>query len=161
MWLSVPLIERTDSLNIQDAIWIYGAVSALFLLSTCLIAVLRSGVLDSVHYAVTDRRAIVRRDALNFRLSPRTYVVSFPHEGNFPYDIVKNKPFNCLTIGYLLSEDVVQPFGLGLTHPGWPALRDRGVCPVFFEQLDDLMHVRGLIERIVMQAAQGQRDFSP
>ena len=160
MWSSVPLIERTGSLTIQDAIWVYGVVSALFLLSTYLIAVLRSGVLDSVHYAVTDQRAIVRRDALNYRLSPRTYVVSFPYEGSFPYDIVKNRPLDCLTIGYLLSEDVVQPFGFGLTHPGWPVLRNRGVCPVFFEQLDDLMHVRGLIERIVMQAAQGQRDFS-
>ncbi|SDF17476.1 hypothetical protein SAMN04488567_3566 [Limimaricola pyoseonensis] len=156
LWLTWPLIEDDGSLTKGDAIWVYGALTLGFLIAAFYLAAARSYLLDSLHYAVTDRRAIVRREGRNHVLASRAYLVSCEHSSEFPYHIAEGRPHPSLTVGALLSEDVVQPFGYGLTHPGWGPLRDRGVIPVLFEQIADAEAVRALLLATSDASAAGQ-----
>jgi hypothetical protein len=55
-------------------------------------------------------------------------------------------------VGSMLGRNIVQPFGNGLTHPGWPTLRTRGVIPVLFESQPEAEAIRRLLMRMAVQA---------
>ncbi len=50
-----------------------------------------------------------------------------------------------LQVGTLLSEDLVQPFGLGLSHPGHPFLWERATYPI---TLDYMPNAQTLLELV-------------
>ncbi|MWD26558.1 hypothetical protein E0K89_003620 [Aquicoccus sp. SCR17] len=145
MWLTWPLIDEHQSPSASDALWIYGAVTIAFALIACYLATTRAYILGNLHYAVTNERAIVRRGGRNHMFAARDYLVSCKHSDDFPYEVVEGRPYSSVTIGVLLSEEAVQPFGYGLTHPGWGPLRDRGVIPVLFEQIKDADALRAVL----------------
>lgn len=145
MWLTWPMIDEKQSPSATDAIWVYGAVTIVFALVAFYMATTRAYILSHLHYAVTNERAIVLRTGRNHLLAMRDYLISCWHAKDFPYGIVEGRPYSSLTVGFLLSEDVVQPFGYGLTHSGWSPLRVRGVIPVLFEQVKDANALRTLL----------------
>ena len=153
MWLTWPMIERDGARTADDAIWGYGAATLAFGLVAIYMATARAYVLGTLHYAVTDRRAIVRREGRNHFLANREFLVSCEHSQGFRFPIVPGLPYPSLTVGYLLSRDEVQPFGYGLTHPGWHPLRARGVVPILFEQLENAGDVRDLLAATTSGAA--------
>ncbi|SIO42038.1 hypothetical protein SAMN05444722_2027 [Rhodovulum sp. ES.010] len=151
MWLTWPMIGDDAGVTATDALWVYGAVTLLFGLVSAYIVVTRAYVLGTLHYAVTDRRALVRREGRNHFLARRAFLVSSPLSPEFSCPVVEDRPYPSLTVGHLLSEGVVQPLGYGLVHPGWGPLRTLGVIPVLFEQVEDVDHVR----RLLVESAAG------
>lgn len=152
MWSSFPLIEPGKRL---DAGFLFGVMTLGLLFWIFFIAATRADILRRLRYAVTDRRAIVVRPARSWRLDPQLYAVSFPLDRSFNYPLVSRRPFDSIQIGTLLSQDAVQPFGHGLTHPGWGPLRPRGVGPVLFEALRDANDVKRLIHHLAKDRASG------
>lgn len=152
MWSSFPLIEPSKRL---DAGFLFGAVTLGLIIWFLSIAATRADILRRLRYAVTDRRAIVVRPARSWRLNSQLYAISFPLDRSFSYPLVPRRPYDSIQIGTLLSQDAVQPFGHGLTHPGWGPLRPRGVGPVLFEALRDANDVKRLIHHLAKDRAAG------
>ncbi|WOI58071.1 hypothetical protein [Palleronia sp. LCG004] len=147
MWLSMPFIDNNGTLERGDAIWVFGALSLAFGAISLLLASSRQYVLMNLFYAVTDRRAVVCRRGRDAFLRSRLYLVSCLHVWSFTYPIKDARPYPSLAIGSMLSEDAVQPFGLGLTHPGWPMLQSRGINPILFENIREAEIVQDIILR--------------
>lgn len=150
LWSTLPLINSKSAPGRDTAIWVYSGLTFVFVTSSFYLANLRQFVLRRLVYFVTDKRAIVCRRGSNWRLGERLYVVSCPHSERFPYRLIQSRPFASVQVGTLLSYDVVQPFGLGLTHPGHSILWGRVNAPVMFDYLDVADEV---IEMIRSQAA--------
>ena len=125
MWSTLFFIDPDADLGRVEAIWIYGAFTLAVVAVAFSMASQRHYVLNNLVYFVTDRRAIICRRGRNWRLGVRLYVVSCPHSATYPYELLPTRPYPSLQIGTLLSVDQVQPFGLGLSHPGHSILRDR------------------------------------
>ncbi|WP_353341623.1 hypothetical protein [Pelagimonas sp. KU-00592-HH] len=153
MWCSLPFIGAESRFGVRDAYWVYGVVSIAFLAISCSLAHQRRYVLSNFLYFVTDERTILCRRAMNWRLSERLYVVSCPLSTTFPYEVVETRPYPSIRVGTLLSEDVVQPFGIGISHPGHSPLWGRITMQVMFDYLEDVEAVRALI---LQQAAQAE-----
>ncbi len=146
IWSLFPFIDENARLGRDQALWIFGVTTLLFMLYSGIIAGQREHVLRNLVYFVTNKRSIVCRRGMNFRLSTRLYVISFAHSPTFPYNVIATRPYPSLQIGLLLSKDAVQPFGLGLSHPGQPLHWGRITVPVVFEQLPD---AHDLLEKIL------------
>ena len=142
MWSSLPLIGDDTGFGRTGAIWTYSCVTVFFALFAVGWASHRQTILSNLAYFITDRRAIVCRRARNWHLSTRVYVISCPHSETFPYSVLPTRPHASLQIGILLSEDVVQPFGHGLSHSGQPILQGRITEPDLFEQGSDAERLR-------------------
>jgi len=138
IWISFLFIEPDGRHNRTEAAWIFSALSIGFVAGFYYMAATRSYVLSNLFYAITDQRAIVCRKGKNFRLSNRRYFLSFPYLATYSFPIFSGHPLSSIQVGSLLSEEIVQPFGHGLTHPGWPVGQARGVIPVLFENIEDL-----------------------
>jgi hypothetical protein len=87
-------------------------------------------------------------------LRQRLDVLSCPPIQTVTYPIKPGRLYPSLLIGSMLSEDSLHPFGLGLTHPGWPQLRARGEPPILLENLKDAEKVRRAIMRLAVHARQ-------
>lgn len=145
MWCSLPFIEPDARLGFNAAIWIYGAVTIAFITISVTLASQRQYVLNNLVYFVTDRRAIVCRSGKNWRFGSRLYIVSCPHSETYPYSVISNRPYPSLQIGTLLSIDQVQPFGLGLSHPGHPILWGRITAPIMFDYVPNAQELLEMI----------------
>ncbi len=137
MWCTLPFIPSGPGLNQDDAIWVYLAVTVFFVILAASLAMQRQYVLQNLAYYLTNRRAIVCRVGMNWRLSSRVYIISCPLSPAFSYEIIDTAPFPSLRVGTLLSEDSLQPFGSGLSHPGQPYFWGRVITPVIFELIPD------------------------
>lgn len=135
MWSTLPFLDSTRSLGRLEAYWIYGATTLAFVAVAYGIACNRQYLLSNVFYLLTTKRAIVCRRGRNWRFGVRLYVVSNPHSATYPYEILPTRPNPSLRIGTLLDKQEVQPFGLGLSHPGQPVTWGKLTVPVAFEQV--------------------------
>ena len=153
LWGVLPFLKED---KVQDAVWFFGMVTLILLLSSVVTARFRADILGSLFYAVTDRRAVVVRKGRNVFSRMRSYVVSCPHRATYPYAITKGRPYDTLRVGSMLSEDVVQPFGFGLYHEGWNPLKLRGISPISFENIHDATGVHEAILTLA-KAANGRR----
>ncbi|MFU8776282.1 MAG: hypothetical protein ACNA7M_01250 [Roseovarius sp.] len=145
MWGTVPYISSTTTNALLNVYVVYGVASLVFALTAFVMASNRQYVLCNVLYLVTNKRAIVCRRGRNWRFGVRRYVVSNPHSVTYPYEISATRPFASLKIGALHDEQEIQPFGLGLSHPGQPPLWGKLTVPVAFEQLSDASEVHDII----------------
>lgn len=145
MWSTLVLIEHEAQIGRTEAIWIYGTFTFMFIVVSALLASLRQYVLQNLVYFITDSRAIICRRGRNWRGAVRLYVVSFPHSNSYPYALVRSRPYASLQIGRLLSVDQVQPFGMGLSHPGHSILWHRGTSIVTFDYIPDAEDVLEMI----------------
>ncbi len=137
MWATIPFIDADAEFGRFDACWIYGAMTFAFVVFSFSIASQRHYVLYNLAYFVTDSRVIVCRRGRNWRLGVRLYLVSCEHSATFPYSIVDSRPYPSLEFGILLSEQQVQPFGLGLSHPGHPMLLGRTYYPILLDYVPE------------------------
>jgi len=142
IWISFLFIPPSAGMNRSVAVWVFGAVSISFLVTFYYMASTRSYVLSNLFYAITDERAVVCRRGYNFRLSHRRYVLSFPFIATYTFPVYSGRPYSSIQVGSLLSTDIIQPFGYGLTHPGWPLGQATGFIPVLFENIADSHSVR-------------------
>lgn len=149
LWSVLPFLKEEKA---QDAVWFFGMVTLILLLLSVAIARFRADVLGSLYYAVTDRRAVVLRKGRNVFLRMRSYVASCPHRAAYPYAIIKGRPYDTVRVGSMLSEDVVQPYGLGVFHDGWDPLRLRGIVPISFENIQDATGVHDAILKLAKAA---------
>lgn len=149
MWSTLPFIAPDVEFSRATALWVYGAVTIGFAAFSFTIASQRQFVLHNLAYFVTDRRAIVCRRGRNWWLAKRLYVVSCPLSESYPYVVIPTNPFPSLQIGTLLSEDQVQPFGLGLSHPGHPILRGRITAPITFDYIPTAPTVLEIIDKAI------------
>jgi hypothetical protein len=151
IWLTLPLL---DGWRAREAVWVYGFVTLAFAFSSARIAWVRSRILRSMHYAITDRRAIVCREGRDHDLRLRTYVVSCPYHltSLYTFPIEPAHPHPSVTMGSMLNDNLVQPLGHGLTHPGWPMLRTRGIIPILFESQPEAEAIRRLLMDMAVQA---------
>jgi hypothetical protein len=145
MWSTLPFIEIQPERGRATAIWVYSAVSMLFVVSSFTLASQRQYVLYNLAYFVTDKRAIVCRLGKNWRLASRLYVVSCPHSETYPYSVIASHPYPSLQVGTLLSEDLVQPFGLGLSHPGHPIMWGRITAPIMLDYVPNAQDLQEMI----------------
>jgi hypothetical protein len=145
MWSTLIFIDPEAQFGRAEAIWVYGAVTLIFLCVSIILASQRQYVLNNLVYLVTDSRAIICRRGANWQLGMRLYVISCPHSPAYPYSLLATRPFPSLRIGTLLSVDQVQPFGLGLSHPGHSILRDRITSIVTFDYIPDAEAVLEMI----------------
>ena len=122
MWGSLYFIEPDASLSRNTAVWAFSAFTIMFVAVSFFLASVRHYVLNSLVYLVTDRRAVICRRGLNWRLSTRLYVIFCPHSETYPYSVISSRPYPSLQVGTMLSQNHVQPFGYGLSHPGQPIL---------------------------------------
>lgn len=157
MWLTWPMIGEDRSLNTGDVIWLYGAVTLGLMLLSFYLATTRADVLGNLHYAVTDRRAIVRRSSRGGFLAARPFLLSCAHAPDFPYEIVAMRPYASLTVGYLMPYDLMWRFGPGLRHPGWEPFRFHNAIPVLFEQMEDAEAVRAVLMEAMADAGRRRR----
>lgn len=79
----------------------------------------------------------------------RLYVVSCLHSETYPYSIISSRPYPLLQVGTLLSDNLVQPIGLGLSHLGHPILWGRINYPI---TLDYIPNAQTLLELIQTSA---------
>lgn len=142
IWVSYPFIEP-DRQNAAQ--WVFCAATAAFAGASFFIANQRQYLLRTLAYLVTDTRAMICRQGRNWHLGDRLYVVSFPHSATYPYRILQGRPYPSLRIGDLLSADSVQPFGIGLAHPGQPYLWNRTSAPAAFDLIPEAGEVLNLI----------------
>ncbi|WP_170428566.1 hypothetical protein [Ruegeria arenilitoris] len=147
MWSSLFIIEPNDTFSRSDAIITFAVITIMFLAGSFGVAAHRQYVLQNLVYFVTDKRAIVCRYGRNWRLSSRIYVISCPHAATFPYEVIQSRPYPSLLIGTVLSENQLQPFGLGLTHPGHPLLWGDITIPIVFEYIADAQELLQTIKR--------------
>lgn len=145
MWSTLIFMDHDARFGHTVAIWIYSAVTLMFLGASAFLASQRQYVLSNLVYFVTDRRAIICRRGRNWRMGMRAYIVSCPHSSTYPYWVIETRPYPSLQIGTLLSGDQVQPFGLGLSHPGHSILRDRITSSVTFDYIPDAEAVLEII----------------
>jgi hypothetical protein len=145
MWSSLPFIEPEARLGLNTAVWVYGALTIAFVAMSASLASQRQYVLYNLVYIVTDRRAIVCRRGRNWRFGVRLYIVSCPHSGTYPYSVISSRPYPSLQVGTMLSEDQMQPFGLGLSHPGHPILWGRITAPVMFDYVPNAQELLEMI----------------
>lgn len=145
MWGTVPYLASTASVELLNVYAVFGVTSLAFALVAYVMASNRQYVLWNVVYLVTDKRAIVCRRGRNWRLGVRLYVVSNPHSCTYPYEIAPTHPYPSLKVGALHDEQELQPFGLGLSHPGQPPMWGAVTVPVAFEQIPDAGEVLDLI----------------
>ena len=145
MWGTVPYIAATTASELLNVYVAYGVASLVFALAAFVMASNRQYVLCNVVYFVTNKRAIVFRRGRNWRFGVRLYVVSNPHSATYPYEISATRPYPSLKVGALHDKQEIQPFGLGLSHPGQPPLWGKLIVPVAFEQVSDAGEV---LERI-------------
>ncbi|WP_297768159.1 hypothetical protein [uncultured Roseovarius sp.] len=149
MWGSVPYIARTATTELLNVYVVYGVASLALALTAFVLASNRQYVLWNVVYLVTDKRAIVCRRGRNWRFGVRLYVVSNPHSSAYPYEIAPTRPYPSLKVGALHDEQEIQPFGLGLSHPGQPPMWGKVTVPVAFEQIPDACEVLELIRSTI------------
>lgn len=135
MWGTIPFIESDVPFGRFQAYWVYGAVSLGFMAVAYAMASNRQYVLWNLIYFVTNKRSIICRRGRNWRFGTRLYIVSNAHSATYPYEIVPTRPNPSLKIGTLLDEQELQPFGLGLAHPGQPVTWGKLHLPVAFEQV--------------------------
>ena len=147
MWSSLLVIEPNDRFSLFDVIITFTVLTIVFLGGSIGVAAQRQYVLHNLIYFVTDKRAIVCRYGRNWRLSSRMYVISCPHVATFPYEVIESSPYPSLQIGILLSENQLQPFGLGLAHPGQPVLWGQVTAPIVFEYIADAQELLQTIKR--------------
>ena len=145
MWSTLPFIETEARFGRSEALWMFSVVTLGFVVTSFALASDRHYVLFNLAYFVTDRRAIVCRRGRNWRLSNCLYVISCPHSKTYPYQLIASRPYPSLVVGTLLSEDMLQPFGLGLSHPGQPILWGRITAPVVFEYVANAKELLELI----------------
>ncbi|MFA3920211.1 hypothetical protein [Ruegeria hyattellae] len=146
MWSTVFFIDAEARFGRNEAIWIYSAATLMFLVGSMFLASERQYVLYNLVYFVTDSRAIICRRGRNWRLGVRLYVVSCPHSTTYPYSLISSHPYPSLQIGTLLSVNLVQPFGLGLSHPGHSFLRDRTTSMVTFDYIPNAQALLEIIQ---------------
>lgn len=146
MWSTLPFIETEPRFGRNEAIWIYSAVSIGFFAVSYALASQRHYVLFNLVYFISDRRAIVCRRGRNWRLSTQLYVISCPHSEFYPYSVISSRPYPSLQVGTLLSENQLQPLGLGLSHPGQPVLWGRITAPVVIEYVPNAQELLELIQ---------------
>jgi len=146
MWSTLPFIETEVRFGRNTAIWVYGALTLAFVAASFSLASQRHYVLYNLAYFITDKRAIVCRRGRNWRLGTRLYVISCPHSETYPYSIIPSRPYPSLQVGTLLSEDQVQPFGLGLSHPGHPHLWGRTTAPIMFDYVPNAQALLEIIQ---------------
>ncbi|WP_138933715.1 hypothetical protein [Roseovarius arcticus] len=142
MWISLAFMPTEGRFDKTDAITIYAAVTAIFALWAAFMASQRQFVLSKLHYAITDRRAIVCRRGRDVRLRDGLYFVSCPLDPGGVYPILPGRPLSSIRVGSSLSAETVQPFGAGLAHPGWPVLWGRIIMPILFENVADAPALR-------------------
>ena len=111
----------------------------------------RQYVLNNLVYLVTNKRAVICRRGRNWRLGVRLYVVSCPHSETFPYSVIASRPYPLLQIGTLLSANQLQPFGLGLSHPGHPVLWGRTTYPITFDYMPNAQALLEIIQTCVRE----------
>ncbi len=145
MWSSLYFIGPEAPLSRNTAVWTFSAFTIMFAAVSFFLASERHYVLCNLVYLVTDRRAIICRRGRNWRLSTRLYVISCPHSETYPYSVISSRPFPSLQVGTMLSQDQVQPFGLGLSHPGQPILWGRITAPVVFEYVPNAQELLEMI----------------
>lgn len=145
MWSTLIVIDNEAQLGRTEAIWIYSAFTLLFIGVSVFLARQRQYVLCNLVYFVTDSRAIICRRGRNWRMGVRLYVVSCPHSRTYPYSLIATHPYASLRIGTLFSVNQVQPFGLGLSHPGHSILRDRITSIITFDYIPDAKAVLEMI----------------
>jgi hypothetical protein len=146
MFSTLFLMNAESRISRAEAAWVCGAVTLAFLACSFVLASQRQYVLYNLSYFVTDKRAIICRRGQNWRLAGRLYIVSCPHSGTYPYALIASRPYPSVQIGTLLSADLVQPFGLGLSHPGHAILRDRINAEITFDYLPDAQAVLEIIQ---------------
>lgn len=146
MWGTWPFIDIEGPLDRSSAAWVFGVVTAMFVLFVIWKAGDRQFVLRNLAYFVTTKRAIVCRRGRNWRFSERVYLISCSHDFAHTYTIIPSKPYPSLQVGILLSYDSVQPLGLGLAHPGQPILWNRINSPVVFEYVPEAQEIFSLIQ---------------
>ena len=150
MWSSLPFIEPEARIGRNVAVWVYGVSTILFVAASFTLASQRQYVLYNLAYIVTDRRAIICRRGRNWRFVTRLYVISCPHSETYPYKLIPSRPYPSLRVGTMLFENQLQPFGLGLAHPGQPNLWGRINAPVVFEYVPNAQE---LLEMILLHAS--------
>ena len=150
MWISLGFIPADGSFDKSDATVIYAFITVIFLLWAVFMAWQRQFVLSNLHYAFTDRRAIVCRRGRDALLRDGLYFVFCPLNPGWAYPILPGRPLSSIRVGSSLSKEAVQPFGAGLAHPGWPVLLGRTIVPILFECVTDVRTVR---ERLLAAAA--------
>ena len=145
MWSTLPFIQAHSSFGNRYAFWAFSAFSLLGLVKSAHLASQREYVLCHLLYFLTDQRAIICRRGLNWRLGARLYVVSCPHSYTYSYPVLATRPYPSLQVGTMFSFDQVQPFGLGLSHPGQPILWGRTNMPVVFEYIPNANELKETI----------------
>lgn len=146
-----PVGLSTDHYSIENAILAY---AVLFFVTAGGFAVFyymassRAYVMSNLFYAVTDKSAYIVRRGGNFRMSSRRYVLSFPFVERYAFLILEGRKYGSVQVGSLLANDTVQPFGLGLAHPGWPILRNKGVIPALFESIKEAGEMQQLLQQL-------------
>lgn len=159
MWATLPFLSPGGSLGARDAVWVYGAVTLGLVFLNLYRATARADVMNSLFYAVTDRRALVCLEGYGPGLGLGCHLVACQPTPGFRIPVLPDRPYPSLQVGSLLSDDAVQPLGTGLTHPGWSPMRSRLSCPVLFEQVPDYDPVCELIEQAALTAGPwGHRD---
>lgn len=140
-----------DHASIANAILAY---SFLFILTTAGFAFFgfkassRAYVMSNLFYAVTENCAYIVRRGGNYRTASRRYVLSFPFEARYAFLLYPGRKYDAVQIGSLLDDNTVQPFGFGLTHPGWPIGRAVGVIPALFESVEDAKQMQAWLQQL-------------
>ncbi|MBO9435417.1 hypothetical protein J7394_14460 [Ruegeria sp. R13_0] len=160
MWATLPFIDVDAEFGRFEAYWIYGAMTFAFVAFSFSFATQRHYVLFNLAYFVTDRRVIICRRGRNWRFGVRLYIVSVEHSATFPYSIVDSRPYPSLEVGILLSEQQVQPFGLGLTHPGHPVLFGRTYYPILLDYVPEATKLLSMIRTCLNDTADSTRTSS-
>jgi len=145
MWGSLAVISFDGSFSRGEAVTIYAALTTMLFLFALWVAWERQFVLCNLYYALTDRRAIVCRRGRDWRLRDGLYFIGIPYDPGYAFPILPGRPYASLRVGSALSEDSVQPFGAGLAHSGWPALRGRVLMPILFENISTARELREML----------------
>lgn len=153
MWATIPFISTDAEFGRFEAYWIYGAMTFAFVAFSFGIAAQRQYVLFNLAYFVTNERVIVCRRGRNWRFGVRLYVVSCQHSATFPYSLVDSRPYPSLEVCILLSEQQVQPFGLGLSHPGHPILFGRTYYPILLDYVPEAKELLVMIRSCLNNVA--------
>jgi len=147
MWAAYPTIVSRGTFEAFDVAFVFTLVTVIFALTLFVAAALRQHVLSALFYIVTNRRCIVCRRGRNWHLGDRLYVVANAHSTTYPYEITPTRPYPSIRIGTLLDQNELQPFGLGLTHPGQPpSWTYRTTVAVAFEQIPNVQELLEIIQ---------------
>lgn len=155
IWGSYPFLNLDSTNSPNAALWVYSAATLALAYLAAVMATQRQNVMCNLAYLVTDRRAILCRKGRTWRLGERMYVISVPHSETYPYRLHPSRPYPSLQIGDLLSQEQVQPLGIGLAHPGQPYLWGRNSAPIAFEFIPDAPEVLNLIHAQTRDDAAG------